>query len=234
MTIKLLFHKINNRWTKLRFQPIQVLAFHQVSDTFDESTMWQCDWTQTEQFKRNILALKGQYTFISLAEAHKHLREDKFRFHKYAVLTADDGWASVLNIIPWLAELQIPITLFLNPQYLDGIHHQERETEKLLTKRDIERIVEEYSPYITIASHGWTHKDCCKMEREEFIKSVQDSERYLSSMNGKIPFYAYTFGHHTNELNKWLLKQCLIPVLVDGAKNYNDITQIHRECIDGH
>lgn len=230
---KTFINKIQNHCIKLRFQPIRVFCFHQVSDTFDESTMWPCDWTQTDVFKQNILALKEQYTFISLTEAHQHLCKDKFRFHKYAVLTADDGWASLTNILPWLAEQQIPLTLFLNPQYLDGVHFQERETEKLLTRQDVERLVEDYKPYISIASHGWTHKDCCKMEQDEFIKSVQDSEQFLLAMKGKIPFYAYTFGHHTDEWNKLLLQHGLIPVLVDGAKNYNDITQIHREPIDG-
>lgn len=127
--------KITRKLLKLRFQPIRVFVFHQVSASFDPSTMWSCDWTEIEQFKRNILKLKSEYTFVSLPEAYEKLKKDKFRVRKYAVLTADDGWASVINVVPWLAEQKISVTLFLNPQYLDGIHHQERETEKLLTNK---------------------------------------------------------------------------------------------------
>ena len=51
---------IRRKWTKIRLQPIRVFCFHQVSEQFDASTMWECDWTQIEQFKRNILRLKEQ------------------------------------------------------------------------------------------------------------------------------------------------------------------------------
>lgn len=227
-----IFHKLNNRWTKFRLTPIRVFVFHQVSDTFDDTTMWPCDWTQTKVFKENILAFKQQYTFISLPEAYKHLKHDVIRFKKYAVLTADDGWASLNNILPWLAEQQIPITLFLNPQYLEGMHYQSRKTEKLLKQHDVMHIVAQYAPYVSIASHGWIHTDCCQMKQQQFSKSVQDSETYLSSFYGKIPFYAYSYGHHTKEYDAILWQQGLIPVLADGSVNYNDSNLIHRECID--
>lgn len=226
--------RIVRKLTKLRLQPIRVFCFHQVSDSFDPKSMWECDWTNTEIFKGKINSLLKQgYSFISLPEATKRLKKDWVRRKKYAVLTADDGWSSVLNIVPWLVEQEIPLTLFLNPQYLDGIHYQERQTEKLLTKYDIEHIVKKYHPYITIASHGWIHKDCSKMDMNEFTESVRQSEEYLSTMCGKVPFYAYTFGRHSYEQNIFIKHQGLIPVLADGVLNFNDISQIHRECIDG-
>lgn len=218
---------------KFRLRPIRVFVFHQVSERFESQTMWECDWTEIEQFKRNILNIKNGCTFISLQDAYKHLQCDVIRSQKYAVLTADDGWASLRNIIPWLVEQQIPVTLFLNPLYLDGAHHRERETEKYLNKQDVEQFVNNNSPYITIASHGWTHMDCSSMDTNEFIKNVQDSEKYLSAMNGKIEFYAYTYGRYKKEQNEITRQKGLVPVLVDGMVNYNDITQIHRECIDG-
>lgn len=53
--------------------------------------MFACDWTETEQFKGNVLKLKDKYEFISLEEAHRHLKNDDVRLKDYAVLTADDG-----------------------------------------------------------------------------------------------------------------------------------------------
>ena len=102
---------------KLRLQPIRVFCFHQVSDEYAPLTMWEEDWTQTELFKRNIQNLKERgYTFISLPEAYFKLKNDSFRREKYAVLTADDGFKSMLNILPWLIEQRIPVTLFVNPK----------------------------------------------------------------------------------------------------------------------
>lgn len=231
MTLKTILHKINNRWTKLCFQPIRVFVFHQVSDTFDESTMWPCDWTQTEQFKRNILALKEQYTFISLTEAHEHLCKDKFRFHKYAVLTADDGWASLNNILLWLAEQQIPLTLFLNPGYFDGSLSRENGMNKLLHRKEIDNL--QTYPLLTIGSHGWTHQLVTEQSADEFRSSVLNSIQALQHYLNYVQFFAYPCGRHTADTDVYLHKLAHVPVYCDGAKNYNNPFVIHREPIDG-
>ena len=118
--IRTFLHKIHNRWTKLRLQPIRVFCIHHVTDTFDADLMWQCDWMQTDIFKQKVTELQKKYTFISLTEAQKHLREDWLRCKHYAVMTADDGFASMKEIVPWLVERNIPITLFINPVVWDG------------------------------------------------------------------------------------------------------------------
>ena len=194
--------------------------------------MWKCDWTQSEVFKQNVLALKKKYTFICLQEAYNHISCDKFRNTNYAVLTSDDGWGSLKNILPWLAEEKIPVTLFLNPLYMDGKHYQSRDTEKFLTKEEVADLTKRYEPFITIASHGWSHEDCVKMPMESFKESVRKSEEYLMPMKGKVPFYAFTFGRHTIKQLDFLEQCSLVPVLIDGIANYDDASCIHRECID--
>ena len=233
MTFEEFWNKVHRRLLKMRFQPIRVFFFHQVSDVFEPETMWECDWTQTEQFKRNILALKKKYAFVSLQEANRRLSTDKFRIKRYAALTSDDGWASLKNIIPWLAEQEIPITLFLNPYYMDGIHCQSRPTEKLLTVDEVKDMVERYAPFVTIASHGWTHADSMKMGRQEFEENVAKSEAFLKDMPGKIPFYAFPFGRRIQYQNEYLLEHSLIPVFADDGKNVNNSNCIHRELLDG-
>ena len=223
---------IKRKWTKLRLKPIRVFCFHHVSDDFDPDKMWECDWTQTEIFKQNVLALKKKYTFISLLEAYNHISHDRFRKTNYAVLTSDDGWASLKNVLPWLAEEKIPVTLFLNPMYMDGKHFQSRDSEEFLTKEEVADLTERYEPFITIASHGWSHNDCLKMSMESFKDSVLKSEEYLMPIKGKVPFYAFTFGRHTVKQLEFLNQQFLVPVLMDGLVNYDDASCIHRKCID--
>ena len=217
---------------KLRLQPIRVFCFHQVSDVFDASTMWECDWTQTDIFMQKILSCKEKYEFISLEEAYWHIQNDAFRKKKYAALTADDGWASLKNIIPWLVEQQIPITLFVNSAYLDGKHYQERETEKLLTKEDLIVIANKYPQYVTIASHGETHINTLQMTDQEFEISVINAESILNKLPNKIGFYAFTYGKYKDGYLPILQKYKLVPVLVNGCENYRG-NEIHRECIDG-
>ncbi len=226
-------NKIKRKWMKLRLQPIRVFCFHQVSETFDASTMWECDWTQIDQFKQNILYLQSKYNFISLEDAYHKLMHDKIRSKKYAVLTADDGWASMKNIIPWLAEQEIPVTLFVNSEYLDGKHYQAKSTEKLLTQRDLIEILNTYPQYVTIASHGKTHIDASMLSIEDFKMNVEVAEEILKGYKNKIEFYAFTYGHHTKEQLIGLEDAGLVPVLVDGRKNYAFDGVIHRKCVDG-
>jgi len=227
-----ILHRVMRTLTNVVFVPIRVFVFHQVSDEFDEMGMWKCDWTNTEQFKANVQKLHSEYTFISLEDAYTHLRTDNFCFKKYAVLTADDGWSSLFNIIPWLSEQDIPITLFLNPYYLDGYHKQERSTEKLFTTKDIWRITDNY-PNVSIAIHGWTHKKCTEMTENEFIDGVVRSIDVLKDFPNFIPFYAFTYGFYQVNQLKILQKHHLVPVLVDSMRNCKRTRVVHRECIDG-
>ena len=223
--------KVHRQWLKFWFRPVRVFCFHQVSDAFDPDTMWEGDWTQTDVFKSKISELKKIYTFVSLTEAFRHIADDKLRMKKYAALTADDGWASIKNILPWLAEQGIPVTLFLNPLYLDGKHFQSRSTEKFLTREEVATLVRRYKPFITIASHGWSHTSCLEMSDEEFMESVNKAEKDLAEMEGKLPFYAFTFGHSRYSQIRYLQSKSLVPVLVADEMNYHS-TCVFRECID--
>lgn len=222
--------KIRRKWMKIRLQPIRVFCIHQISDVFDPKSMWECDWMSTIDFKSRINELQREYTFISMSEAYAKLIHDTFRLKKYAVLTADDGWASILNVIPWIAEQNIPLMLFINPLYLDGIHKQEREAEQLLTKKELENILETY-PNVSIASHGWTHIDTLRISNKEFEDSMLKSEDALSLFPRKESFYAFTYGHFKPEYIQILNNENLIPVIINGDKNYTYKGVIDRECL---
>ena len=222
--------KLRKRWTRLWIKPVHVFCFHQVSDVFDSDTMKECDWMQTEDFKKKILAIKQQYTFVSLEEAYGHIANDRCRMKRYAVLTADDGWASVKSILLWLDEQQVPVTLFLNPLYLDGIHYRERETEHYLTESDVQSICDTYK-WVSIGMHGWEHVDASKQSEDEFRKNVEQSIQALKDCKSFVPFFAYPWGRH-NAMNDRVLKESdVVPVLMDRMRNYNDASVIHRELL---
>lgn len=225
-------NKIKRKWMKFRLQPIRVFCFHQVSETFDASTMYSGDWTQTEQFKRNIEQLKKQYIFIPLREAHQKLQHDAVRCKRYAVLTADDGWASLKNILPWLAEQEIPITLFVNPAYLKGEETRENGMNGLLTWDDLKELLALYTN-ISIASHGWNHALATDVEIFDFQETTIKSVHYLRRFKNYIPFYAYPCGNHTKDTDAILENAGIVPVYMDGKMNYGYGGGIHRELLDG-
>lgn len=230
--MKELWNKIRRKLIKLRLQPIRVFCFHQVSEVFDESTMWACDWMQIANFKRIIMDLRENgYIFVSLPEAYERLRNDCFRCRKYAVLTADDGDASLRNVLPWLSDMQIPLTLFINPVYLDGEHYRIRNTELYLTEDELQHLHKQY-PLLTIGSHGWVHIDAVKQTEQEFVESLMRSVNYLKALPNYVPFFAFPYGHYTNATYARATKEKLIPVLMGGNPNYTYDKYIDRENLD--
>ena len=243
-----IFARIQRKLLKSRLQPMYVFCFHHVSDEYHPLTMWECDWTQTEQFKQNILHLKSRYTFITLAEAHKKMQHDIFRFRKYAVLTADDGYKSILSILPWLEEQQIPVTLFINTKYLDGKSWSEINEEQAKRVRPDVDMLKEVCPdlymrevelfgltssLITIGMHGYEHLDGTKQTENEFRTNVEKCKDILIDHPRYVPFFAYTWGRHNKETDSVLNEMGLLPVLVNGTKNYTYEGYIDRFAIDG-
>lgn len=224
--------KIGRKCKRMRLQPIHVFLFHQVSDAFDADTMYACDWTETARFQHNMEVLRKEYKFIPLDEAYRKMKRDVIRLRRYAVLTSDDGWASLKNILPWLHEQGIPVTLFLNPGYFDGRHFRERNTEKYLLEEDV-RAVSEQFPLVSFGLHGWEHTNAATKTEDEFRDEVRKSSEALRQYPCYVPFFAYTWGKHNDMTRKVLKEFDLVPVLIDKETNMDDVTCIHRELLDG-
>lgn len=224
-----LFHRISRKLTKLRLQPIRVFCFHHVCERFDAESMNQGDWMQIDEFKNKVLALQRDgVEFVSLMEAYRHICSDWLRRKKYAVLTFDDGYASLKEILPWLEEKHIPVTLFINGKYLDGQSYRKNPKEKYLTKEELFALT---SPLIEIGNHGWEHIRVTDMTDKEFEESVGKNVKLLSAHPNYIPFWAYTYGGHLDKTDDFLRAQNVVPVYVDGLYNNDNNTIIHRELL---
>ena len=247
MSVNTFIHKLRRRLTRLRLQPIRVFCFHHVSDEYNPLLAWECDWTSTQQFKKNIQALKQQYTFISLPQAQSHLQHDFFRFRKYAVLTADDGYKSLYDNVLRGCRLTVPITLFVNAHYLDGESwsaHQEEQSRRANPQVDMKQIAERIymtreelfslqSPLITIGSHGWEHIDSTTQTLDDFECNVDRCMDVLSHHPHFIPFHAFPWGRASQQQIALLQKKGIVSVLCNGRLNYNDSLVIERIPIDG-
>lgn len=221
--------KIYNKWRCIRFRPIRVFCLHHVCKRFDEKSMNKCDWLQIDEFKHKIKELKNNgYIFISLHDCYLKLSHDLFRMKKYAVITFDDGYYSLKEILPWLIDNKIPVTLFVNGKYLDGKSYRCTSLERYLTK---DYIFLCNSLYVEIGHHGWEHKNCLSMDMNELKKSVCNNINVLKNHPRLVPFWAYTWGRHNDTTDDVLKEYNLTPVLMDGLKNFNDNQCIHRELI---
>ena len=243
---KELLHRIKRKLTKMRLQPIRVYCLHHVSEMYDPLTMWEKDWMQLDEFKQIVLQMKASgVEFISLPEAYDHVCHDLCRSKKYAVLTFDDGYKSILNILPWLEEKQIPVTLFVNTKYLDGMSWSEINEElarkekpdvdmlkdvcpKLyLTKEELKQVASMTN--VTIGMHGHEHLDATKLMIDEFKENVEKCQEALMDVLHTIPYFAYTWGKHNAETEKMLKDMGITPVYIQGAVNFNNKHYIDRE-----
>ena len=224
-----LVNKIRRKWMKSRLQPIRVFCLHHVCAEFDAESMCEIDWTQIDEFKSKVQKIqKHGVEFISLSDAYYHICKDWFRRKKYVVLTFDDGYVSIKEILPWLEERGIPVTLFINGKYLDGKSYRKNPKEQYLTKEELFALT---SPMIEIGSHGWEHVRATRQTEAEFSESIEKNVAMLSKHQRYIPFHAYAYGDHNDALDAILRQNSLMPVLIDGAKNYNNHTCVHRELL---
>ena len=214
---------------KMRLQPIRVYCLHHVCAEFDAESMNACDWMEIGEFKAKVQTMQQDgVEFISMADAYRHISKDWIRCKKYAVLTFDDGYASLKEILPWLEEQKIPATLFINGKYLDGKSFRHNPKEKYLMKEELWAIT---SPLIEIGNHGWEHNRVSEMKEVEFEKSVELNVNLLKAHPNYVPFWAYTYGNHTNISDKYLRTQGIVPVYIDGVKNYNEYEVVRRELL---
>ena len=242
------FIKLNRYCIRQRLKPISVFLFHHVSEVRNPLISATCDWTQTEQFKKNICLLKKEFSFVSLDEAWRRLHHDRFRFRKFAVLTADDGYRSLLDILPWLEQEGVPITIFVNTKYLDKKSWGEVNEEVAREyKPDVDMLSEVCpdlfmskeelfgldSPVVSVGLHGHEHLDATNRSEEEFHKDVEKAKSILFSHPRYVPFYAYAWGHHNVKTDRIVREMDLVPVLVNDMKNDNNTGYINRICIDG-
>ena len=225
--MKDVFYHIVNKITKMRLRPIRVFCLHHVCETFDVESMYECDWMQIDEFKNKVFSMQeGGVEFISLTEAYKHICNDWFRYKKFSVLTFDDGYATLKELLPWLEEQRIPATFFINGKYLDGESYRKNPNEKYINNEEVFALT---SSLIEIGSHGWEHTDASKISTEEFIQSIAQNVELLQTHPRFIPFHAYTWGRHNGMTDIILQSKNIIPVYMDGMKNYNNQHIIHRE-----
>lgn len=229
MKLSLILHKILNRFKKLRLTPIRVFCLHHVTQYFIQNSMNKGDWMSLDEFKEKVSSLrKSNVKFISMKEAYNHISNDFIRRKKYAVLAFDDGYASLKEVLPWIFENNIPVTLFVNGKYFDGVSYRKNPNEKYLTK---EEIFSMSNNLLEIGSHGYNHTDASKMSEEEFKLHIKKNVELIKLHPNYIPFHAYTWGRHTSQTDEILKKDGMTPVYIDGMKNYNDKNLIHRELL---
>lgn len=230
--IRNLLNRIKRKWMKIHLQPIRVYCFHHVTEEYDASYMKPCDWKQMSELMSFVEEnRRNGVKFISLDEAYRHIKQDWFRFKNYAVITFDDGCASLKGIIPWLMEQRIPVTLFINPKYLDGKSYRDNPKEQYITAGDLKQMTDTYGAMLSVQSHGWEHTDAAKMNADELRANIEKTIEVLTPYTTHsipVKYHAYTWGSYTKENDEVLQNMGIVPVKINGRVNYNDASCVER------
>ena len=248
MKLNKIFRPLKRYWIKLRLKPIDVYVFHMVSETYNPLYGGKEDWISIDYFQERLLQLQKRYKFITLSNAINHIKYDKIRFKRYAVLTADDGYQMILPLLPWLKEHNIPVTLFINTRFLEGdilkpihIAYLTREYPNADIQEIKDMLYMKWSHLKTlfplgveVGMHGHNHLESTTLTDENFRKEVHTCYSLLKEHTCFIPFFAYPWGRHNAQTDAILKEYNIIPVLMDGMKNYNDASCIHRELLDNY
>lgn len=237
-----IYSRLQRRWTKFRLTPIRVFCLHHITSQWDASSMCEGDWMEMEEFQRKVLQMQQSgVEFISLSHAYELLKVPSlFRRKKYAVLTFDDGYRSLHEVLPWLIQNHIPATLFINGKYTDGQSQRYVEGKHFsyLTLAELQHYVNTSHGLISLQSHGYEHLDATTMTIDAFREQIAKNMDVLSSITSSPTrgvsggsFHAYTWGHHNPATDAMLHRMGIVPVLIDGMKNYNAPSCIHRELL---
>lgn len=99
---------------------LHVFNYHQVASSRDERIHLEGTFTQLDFYRKQLQYLKSLFEFVSLSDGLRLLADPQSRKLKrhLAALSFDDGDASLKESVPVALELGIPVTLFVNSDYL--------------------------------------------------------------------------------------------------------------------
>jgi peptidoglycan/xylan/chitin deacetylase (PgdA/CDA1 family) len=117
---------------------------------------------------------------------------------RYAAVTFDDGWASVVdNAMPELERRNIPVTMFAIPGHL-GRRLERDIDEPLISCEQLRQLA---AKGVIIGSHTLTHCALTEIDEAAALYELTESRARLSRMlNQNITLFAFPFSLHDQRL----------------------------------
>lgn len=162
---------------------VPVLMYHAVSDD-----CWGTDelFVRPENMEAQLRYLvENGYDPIWFSDL-SHLED----YDKPVILTFDDGYDdNYAELLPLLKKYNVKATVFVIAESVGWNH-----------KMDAAQIREMAdSGLVSIQSHGWSHGDMDKMDRETLHFELRESQQTLTRLTGRIPsVLCYPTGRYSN------------------------------------
>lgn len=164
-------------------EEIPILMYHEVGTP---SGPWKELYVEPENFVQQLDWLQENgYSTVGLADVYDHWYRQKPLPEKPVVLTFDDGYRNMYDIVfPLLLARDMQATFFLYPSKFN--------TPTGLTT---EMVAEMAAKGMEIGSHTYSHSDLTKISSAQMKKELEDSKRVLEEITGRpINFLCYPSG----------------------------------------
>lgn len=190
----------------IRRRGVTILCYHAIDPTWDSPLA-----VPPRSFAQHVAWLVRHRSVLPLEEAVQSLDRSARLPGRVAVLTFDDGFASVHeHALPVLRRFRLPATVFLVAQtlapegrsvdWVDG----PPDPVKTLT---LEQVREMQAAGVRFGSHSYAHRDLTTLSDEECERDLRQSRELLEDLLGRpVPFLAYPKGRHDERVRRAALR----------------------------
>ncbi|NLT94548.1 MAG: polysaccharide deacetylase family protein [Clostridia bacterium] len=172
-------------------EEIPILMYHEIGTP---SGPWKELYVEPENFVRQLDWLKENgYSTVTLDDVYAHWYYKKPLPEKPVVLTFDDGYRNMYDIVlPLLLSRDMKATFFLYPSKFN--------TPTGLTT---EMVAEMAAKGMEIGSHTYSHKDLTKISAAQLEQELAKSKKVLEEITGKpVKFLCYPSGQFNEQVIK--------------------------------
>ncbi len=147
-------------------------------------------------FKQQIRKLQKHSDFVSIEDLSLPLKSTRSK----VILTIDDGLVSVMDILPFTKENNIPVTLFVLSSPEKANRKELDTNEKVLTWSQIKAL---HKAGWTIGCHSATHADFSVLSDSDIRREVVESKKILENKLGfSVDSIAYPKGHFSKQVTQ--------------------------------
>ncbi len=175
---------------------LAILAYHKIGEPPAGGwTTWSYVPEATFMSQLRTLLDHG-YSVIDAGAFLNGLEDPASLPNRAALLTFDDGYASMLNVAePWLAQSGLPAVLFVPTNYVGGSNRFDRGTEPEEAMCTWDQLRELQHRGISIQSHGVSHRAFSELTEAERTAELRDSKSHLEeALDAPVEVFAYPYG----------------------------------------
>ena len=145
-------------------------------------------------FEEHIKLIKQKGYKDIFAKEVPNILQNKDDKTKYVALTFDDGYKDFYEyVFPIIKKYNIKVTLYVVPSFINK--------KDYLSYSELIEISE--SNLVEIGSHGMSHSDLTKENKEKYLQEISESKKYLEDiLKKRIYTFSYPYGKYNLNMEK--------------------------------